>query len=462
MTKKAIASSFRDPAGFVFKEDGVFFRKINAVYLSTYEQLCSSGCYAELVRKGLMVSHEEVQKEADGKGVIIKPRQIPFISYPYEWSFEQLRDAALLTLDVNLCALRYGFILKDASAYNIQFLNCQPVLIDTLSFEKYQTGQPWAAYGQFCRHFLAPLFLMSKIDHRVNLLLRTFIDGIPLDYAVKLLGCRGYLSLTALIHLRLHAKLQKKHTESVGSHNQSGKTELSRSGLTGLLDGLRSGIKRLKWLEKSTEWGDYYSNTNYSELAFNKKKEIVSGILERFAPQTVWDIGANDGTFSSIAANFCENVIAWDIDPIAVGLNYCKERSAGGGNMLPLLIDFTNPSPDIGWLNNERSGLFKRKSADMVIALAVVHHFCITNNVPLSSLVDFFGMLTSRMLVVEFVAKSDSKVKTLLQTREDIFPDYNLTDFKSAFESDFKLLESYDIPESERTVLVYEKKNERV
>ena len=179
-----LKSSFRDPSGFLFYRDGELYRQINASYKEDYDRFVRSGLYEKLVSGKLLVTHEEINISAEKPETvykIIKPEKIPFISYPFEWSFSQLKEAALLTLEIEKIALNYGMTLKDANAYNIQFLRGRPIFIDTLSFEKYEEGKPWIAYHQFCKHFLSPISLMKYTDIRLGQLNRIFIDGIPLD-----------------------------------------------------------------------------------------------------------------------------------------------------------------------------------------------------------------------------------------------------------------------------------------
>jgi ribosomal protein L11 methylase PrmA len=453
----ALPSSFRDPSGFVFKEGGMVYRKVSSAYSGTYSKLLSTGLYKELSEKSKLVAHEEVTGRFEGREgeVFLEPQQISTISYPYEWSFEQLKDAALLTLSIAKTAIDHGMVLKDASAYNVQFENGAPIFIDTLSFDAYEEGTPWVAYGQFCRHFLAPLWLMAHVDYRSIYLLRTFIDGIPLDYACKLLGRKRRFSLTEMVHLRMHANLQHSKAKDQGS-SVSGR-RISKTSVLGLLDSLSSGIKKLEWKPGLTEWGDYYNDTNYSTDSARCKAELVERFVSMADPDTVWDIGANDGTYSRLAAKHARQVVALDIDPIAVNSNYKKCKQEKTKNLLPLLMDFTNPSPSIGWACEERNGLFQRASADLVIALAVVHHLCISNNVSLERLTRFFDSITKDCLVVEFVPKSDSKVKILLSTREDVFPDYNLECFRQALLNRFDLVEECGISGSERTLLLLKK-----
>ncbi len=301
MDKQIHKSSFRDPCGFLFYEDGKLLRQVNRCYQQDYDFLLGSGLYNKLCDNGLLIRHKEIEEHRglnDSKYKIIEPELINFISYPYEWSFTQMKDAALLTLEIQKTALESGMTLKDASAFNIQFYKGRPVFIDTLSFEKYREGKPWVAYRQFCQHFLAPLALMSHTDIRLNQLMKIYLDGIPLDLACKLLPFRTLFDLSLLIHLHLHAKAQKKY-EDKGSAARN--IEIKKSNLVAMIQGLKSAIQKLKIKTRSTEWEAYYTFTNYSDKAFAHKKEIITWITGNINPKIVWDLGANTGEFTKIA-----------------------------------------------------------------------------------------------------------------------------------------------------------------
>lgn len=452
-----LSASFRDPSGFLFSRGGVLYRQVNRKYEQEYARLMESGLYEKLVKAGLLIPHVEVdQVPADQTGdvayKIIQPERVPFISYPYEWSFGQLKDAALATLSIQRRALKVGMSLKDASAYNIQFVRGKPTLIDTISFEIYKEGQPWVAYRQFCQHFLAPLALMALKDVRLNQLLRVYIDGVPLDLASDLLPSKTRLNFGLLTNIHLHAGAQKKYS---GTEVKSRAGTMSKQAMIGLIDSLDSTVRRLTWNPKGTEWGNYYDITNYSDAAFEHKKQLVREWSARMKPTLVWDLGANNGVFSRVAGEAGAYVVSSDIDPAAVEQNYRQLKEEKTGNLLPLLLDLTNPSPAIGWANEERDSFGTRGPADMVLALALIHHLAISNNVPLPQLADFFAK-TGKWLVIEFVPKSDSQVQKLLVSREDIFPAYTREGFEAAFRQRFKICEAVNVREAERVLYLME------
>jgi hypothetical protein len=448
MPIKNIKSSFRDPSGFLFRKNGVLYRTIAESYKEHYERAQSSGLYQSLTKDGLLIPHKEVEHNgADREDVykVIAPTQIPFISYPYEWCFSQLKDAALLTLKIQKKALQKSMTLKDASAFNIQFFKGKPILIDTLSFEIYKEGTPWVGYRQFCQHLLAPLVLMSTTDIRLNQLMRIYLDGIPLDLASTLLPKRTYLNLSVALHIHLHAKSQKRYSKK----DQKPSWRISREKLIALIDNLEKTVRKTNLKKEDTEWASYYEETNYSAPSFEEKKNIIAEFLESASPKTVWDLGGNTGEFSRLASTKGIETISFDIDPMAVQKNYLEIREKKEERILPLLLDFTNPSPAIGWNNEERMSLQERGPADLIMALALIHHLAISNNTPLAMIAETLSKLCTH-LIIEFIPKTDSNVKLLLKTRKDIFPNYTEDGFEKDFTKHFDIKKKKSISGSER------------
>jgi hypothetical protein len=456
MTNPGIPGSFRDPSGFVYFQDNLIYRQVNRVYKENYDHLMISGLYKHLVDAELLIPHNEVDMEHGSEKTykIIKPELIPFISYPYEWSFSQLKHAALMTLRIQKISLDFGMSLKDGSAYNIQFRKGKPVFIDTLSFEKYSEGQAWVAYRQFCQHFLAPLALMSYTNIQLNQLFRIYIDGVPLDLASSLLPFHTLFRFSFFSHIYLHARSQKYFAEKVVKQSDH---KVTRSSLLGLIDNLESAIKKLKWQAEGTEWANYYQDTNYSTDALQHKKQIVAEFLDTMNHKSVWDLGANVGMFSRICSDKGMQTISFDLDPAAVEKNYLGCLSREEQNILPLLLDLTNPSPSLGWGNQERMSLLQRGPADLVLALALIHHLAISNNVPLDRIAAFFSRLCNS-LIIEFVSKEDSQVQKLLSSREDIFPDYTQQVFESEFARYFMIQRSVKIRDSGRILYLMKSK----
>lgn len=451
----AEASSFRDPDGFVFYRDGTLYRQINRKHEPHFSQLVKSGLYEHLVNAKRLVPHREVATtpaRADDFFKIIEPEPIPFLSYPYEWCFSQLKDAALLTLGIQKKALDFGMSLRDCSAYNIQFIHGRPILIDTLSLGVHQPGEPWDAYKQFCQHFLAPLMLMSRRDIRLNQLCVTELDGIPLKMARRLLAHHAYASWSAFLHIYLHAR----YDDYYGARFVKNRANNGRFGdraFRGLVDSLENAVTKLTLKTRPSEWLAYTGEGhNYSDASLQHKIQTVGAYLDKCRPRKLWDLGANTGVFSRMACEAGARVIAFDQDPYCVEANYAQSKKERL-DILPLVLNLCNPTPAIGWQNEERRSLLQRADADTVLALALIHHLAISNNLPLSMLANFFAKIC-RWLIIEFVPKDDSKVQLLLNHREDIFSSYTLQDFEQAFLGHFTIEDRTEIFSSKRTLFL--------
>lgn len=430
-----IASSYRDPAGFVFEEEGRLFRFIDSRYEVHYSRLLQSGLYGELVKKGWLIPHKETPNDAahSSGGRVIEPERIPFISYPYEWSFNMWQDAALLTLQIASAALKYGMVLKDATPFNIQFIKGRPVFIDTLSFENYEEGSHWVAYRQFCECFLAPLLLMHYSHPETGKLFIVYPNGIPLNVLTGLLPGRAKWNVNTFLHIYLQAKL------SAGNKKRNAApAEFSKQKLDVLLKGLTGFVQKLQVKKRKTTWDDYYTGTVLGGDYVKAKTALVLSYLGEIEFETAIDLGANDGHFSLLLNN-AERVIAVDADANCINDLYLKIKREKINNVLPLLTDLVNPSPATGWNNAERDPISQRLKADLVLALALVHHLAIANNIPLSFIAGWLAPMAG-YLIIEFVPKSDEKVKLLLQNRQDIFTGYTEEGFKEAFAAKYHFL----------------------
>src|SRR5439155_15603404 len=278
----------------------------------------------------------------------------PFVSYPYDWSFGQLKDASLATLQAQRVAVEHGMSMRDASAYNVQFREGRPVLIEALSFERRTEGAPWVAYAQFCRHFVAPLALMRYRDVRLSGLLRANTDGIPLDLAASALPVRARLRMGLLLHLFLHARTlrSRERTATGGSRRPRSRRArpISTNALRGVIQSLERTVRGLTWGPEKTVWSEYYGEGgSYTEAGLEHKRALVEEFIQAAAPATVWDLGANTGAFSRIAAAHAASTVSFEADPACVEVGYRELRSSGGRGLLPLVMDLLDPSPSIGW-----------------------------------------------------------------------------------------------------------------
>jgi hypothetical protein len=452
-------ASFRDPAGYVFNDGGTIKRVVTSHGAADYRLLMSSGLYDTLTQNSLLVPHEELPTapESDAVAVLV-PEKIRWISYPYEWSFGQLRDAAVLTLQVQSLALSHGMSLKDASAFNVQFRGSQPVFIDTLSFEP-NNGGPWVAYNQFCRHFVAPLLLMSHVAPGFNQFWKASLDGFPLDLASSLLPKKTYLSFGALLHIHLHARTQKKYEAADTAPPKTLSQPAGPDRKAVLADSLRDFIRGLKPGSIQTEWLHYYDQkaAHYSSAAEQSKKKSVRQALDYVNPEFVYDLGGNIGEYSRLAARHGAYTVCFDIDPLCVHQNYERAKSEKDERMLPLMLDLTNPSPGIGFALQERDSIVERGRADLVMALALIHHLRITGNAPLQRIAQFLAQM-GRYLLLEYVPKSDVMAQALLRSRRDTFLDYSESGFHQAFGALFDVVQTFPVAETDRTLFLFKRR----
>jgi len=449
--------SFRDPNGFIFLKEEILYRQVNVRCSDAFNALMESGLYDDLVTAELLIDHEEADRSLAVSGdayKVLRPRLIPFVSYPHEWCFSQLRAAALATLEIQKRALEHGMSLKDCSAFNVQFVGGKPVFIDTLSFERYREGEPWVAYRQFCQHFLAPLALMSYTDVRLNQLLRVYIDGVPLDLASSLLPFRTRLKLSLLTHIHLHARFQRRFEGITVRPQRRGK--VSRTSLLGIVDSLESAVRSMKLVPRGTEWAEYYEDTNYTDDGLRCKERLVDDFLRGIEPGMLWDLGANTGRFSRVAAARGHYVVSFDVDPAAVEKNYLSCVDEGRRDILPLLLDLANPTSGMGWAGTERMSLMERGPAGTVLMLALIHHLAISNNLPFDRIAEFLSTVCST-LIVEFVPQDDSQVRRLLVCREDVFDEFTQKRFEEAFGRFFRIVRAEKIVDSLRTLYLMQK-----
>jgi ribosomal protein L11 methylase PrmA len=455
MSAQAVAGSFRDPNGTVYRIEGTLYREISRDYEPDWSLLHQSGLLDELIEEGMLVRHQEVDRRfglSANAWKVIRPEAVPFVSYPWEWCFSQLRSAALLTLELQRRALARGLTLKDASAFNVQFRRSRPLFIDTLSFEKHVPGTPWIAYQQFCRHFLAPLLLMSKVDPRLGLLSREHPDGIPLDLAAGVLPWPSRLRPGVALHIHLHAASIRKH-QGDRLPDPRMRRRVSPTGLLGLLDNLESVIARLECRVSGTAWWNYEETHGYDPQAMAGKGQLVVELAGQ-RPGMVWDLGANTGRFAELLATVASSIVAMDADHGAVERHW-QRRQEHPEEILPLVMDFTNPTPPGGWALEERESLHDRGPADTILALALIHHLAIGNNVPLGRIAAWLARLGKR-IIIEWVPKEDPQVQRLLVARQDIFGDYHEEAFQREFGAVFREVSRRPVPATGRVLYGFE------
>lgn len=446
--------SFRDPDGYIIYRGERIFRVIRPTAVERWRQFAASGLVAELQSADLLVATQEVSGSLLGAdhplpegSIVLEHERVPFVSYPYEWTFEMLRDAALLQLDIIERALRHEWILKDATAYNVQFRGVKPVFIDLLSFAPLQAGECWAGYNQFCRMMLYPLMLEAYKRIPFQPWLRSELEGIdPIIFSRMFRGLEKRRS-GVLSHVTTQAYLQRKYS----SADHSVRRQIKFAGMTPQM--IARNVRRLHKLllnlrlprqRAATVWSDY-SRAHYVDDALSRKEAFVSESVAGRHFDLAWDLGCNDGRFSRIVARSAQTVIAMDSDAASIDHLYQMLRGEQQPNILPLLMNIANPSPSQGWASAERCSLNERGKPDVTLALALVHHLVITANVPLPALLEWFAE-TSRELVIEFISKEDAMVRRLLLNKDDTYADYHREAFERYLQQFFRIQARTELP----------------
>lgn len=439
MTARADNASFRDPSGRVLVEEDRAVRWVADSYRPHYDAFHHSPLSRELRDRGWLLDYRELDEAPPGVYRVLESERIPFVSYPYEWPFSAFKAAALLTLDLQIALLQNGFVLKDATPFNVQFRGSRPVFIDLLSFEVLEEGRLWMAYRQFCEMFLAPLLLMARVDLRLSGMLRTHLDGVPLDLAAKLLPLSAKLRPGTWLHVVLHARLGR--SDRGGEANEAGasRRRVTPASLQAMARQLRSMVEGLDAELPRSLWSDYYgSHLNYTEAGFRQKQDHLHALLRELRPATVWDLGSNTGVFSRICAEHGAYVVAFDSDPAVVEGFYRDLQDRGPQTVLPLWVDLTNPSPGIGWANRERGTLLDRATADLTLALGLIHHLRLTHNVPFEMQAEHLARC-GRRLLVEWVPADDAMTRRLARNKKQLLGGYTEERFLEAFGRHFRI-----------------------
>ena len=452
--------SFRDPSGYVFYENNEVFRVVNHSYKKNYDHLISSGLYEKLKSEKLLVGHSEIQKNKKNESQykLLQVDKIPFISYPYEWSFSQFKDSLLLTLKIQLICIEYNMTLKDSTPFNVQFIDNTPIFIDTLSFELIEDNNyVWKPYKQFCEMFLGPICLMSFVDPNLNKLLINYINGIPLDLINKLLPLRSKLNMSVFIHFVLHNMVRIKESSNYKKHGNP--KVISKTKHLNIIKQLENFVLGMKLPSFGSEWGEYNEETISEKKGYVIDKENkVNSFLKNEKFNLVWDIGSNDGFFSRIIADkYSDDLISFDIDWRCVDSNYTKCKTLNFKNVFPIILDLSNPTPSIGWMNRERSSVYERfGSPDLICCFAVIHHI-INVGIPLENFIEFLSKSTNYILI-EYVPLSDPKCQIIFESRGKDFKYPTENEFVSFLETKFSILKSNTLKQTNRVLYLLRKK----
>ncbi len=432
--------SFRDRHGRVFYAEGGVYRGLSAKALADWETLSHTAFFQQAMERGDIIATRRLTADdvpsAARYGAAwagyLQHDSVPFVSYPYEWSFGMLQDAARLHLRLLAEALDEDFMLKDASAYNVQWLGAAPVFIDIPSFERRTPGHPWAGYRQFCQLFLYPLMLQAYKDVSFRPWLRGQIDGVEPQAMAGLFSGRFRFKPGVLTHVTLQAKLQNR----AGGTQRDVKTDLERAGFNKTMiqanvKRLRRLVERLTWRRPRSEWSHYTDLGHYTDADKQAKADFVRRAAATRRWGLVWDLGANTGAFSRIAADHADYVIAMDADELAVERMYQSHRERAVTNILPLVVNLADASPALGWRGLERKSLTQRGAPQLSLCLALIHHIVIGANIPLPEFVEWLAELKSA-LIIEFIGKDDPMVQALLRNKDDVYDDYHQSVFEEA------------------------------
>ena len=443
--------SFRDRTSRVFYQDGAVLRGLNTPAAQEWEVLKTKPFFQQSMVEGKIVQTEQIVESPDASpsphaercdahwSVILKHQTIPFISYPYEWSFSMLQDAARLTLELQAAALNADMTLKDATPFNVQWSGSQPVFIDIPSFERLRPGEPWVGYRQFCQLFLYPLFLQAYKDLPFQPWLRGNLEGIEPTQCAQLMSLRDMFRPGVLSHVVLQAKAQasyaqternlKKDLRQAGFHKALIQANVSR---------LQKQITQLNWKQSRSTWSDYTEALPYTEREQHQKADFVRRITHSRRWNLVWDLGCNTGTFSRIAAENADYVLAMDVDALVIERFYRELTRDQSRNILPLISNVADPVPNLGWRGLERKALVERGRPDLTLCLALLHHVVIGAHIPLREFVSWLASLGTA-LVIEFVTRDDPMVQTLLRHKADHYTDYDLEYFERCLADAFEI-----------------------
>lgn len=479
--------SFRDRTSRVFYQADTVFRALTAPALTDWEQLSSTVFFQHLHKAGKIVQTEQVDTlclqdnicgpivserhsptDASPWVATLKHQKIPFISYPYEWSFSMLKDAALLQLTLLQAALAEGMILKDASSFNVQWIGSNPIFIDISSFTRLVPGEPWVGYRQFCQLFLFPLLLQAYKDIPFQPWLRGNIDGISPHDCSQLMSVRDLLRPGVFSHVYLQAKAQARyakfdqsgqpalHTKS--SRQQDLKHDLRRAGFqTALIQSnvsrLTKLIQSLSWQRSRSTWSEYTHHLPYTDAEQAQKADFVRRVTHSRPWSMVWDLGCNTGTFSRIAAQNANTVVAMDIDALVIERFYQALKTEGESKILPLVSNVADPVPNLGWRGTERRALDRRTKPQLILSLALIHHLVIGANIPLHEFIHWLAGFKAAV-VIEFITRDDPMVQTLLRHKDDHYTDYETAYFEQCLSAAFEVIERQPLVSSTR-ILYY-------
>ena len=466
----ADGGSFRDPSGRVYRLDETegsrIVRGLTEEAASTIDRLLSEPFFRNLVAAGDVVQTTSLshQDSATSRMVemgwrsAVEHEPVEFITWPYEWPFSMLKDAALLQLRLLDASVRNGWIMKDATPYNIQWKGNRPVFIDVPSFVPFEDGDYWQGYRQFCSTFLTPLLLTAHLGIPFQPLLRSRLEGIPPDEAIRYFQGWKRFKRGVLSHVWFPAKAERRIlSRGAPSKPVASKRGQPRTMLLALIDSLMRLVNRLSYGHSGSDWSQYSETHTYSENDFQRKRNFIDRHASALRPRLLWDLGANTGVFSRVAAQHSDIVVAVDGDHDAVDMLYQDTLEAGEQNIIPLMLDIANLSPSQGWAGRERAAFDRRRSPDMVLCLALIHHMRVSANIPLALFVEWLRSLDATA-IVEFVDRDDEMFLTLIKERALEYEDYTAEHFQMEILRYFNIRDRLQLMDGKREILLIEPK----
>lgn len=463
-----VGGSFRDPAARVYSYEDRILRGVDAATLANYRELAKADFYLDAIEQGKITRTKHVDKTdvgalailGDGWAGVLEHERLPLLSYPYEWTFSMLKDAALLHLDLLESALREGWIIKDSTPYNIQFIGASPVFIDIPSFTRRTAGDYWRGYRQFCMLFLYPLMLMAYRQMPYHSLLRGSLDGIAPVEAARFFTGLSRFRKGVLSHVLFPATLERRaagRTMSGLTSRRSKARPQSDAMVFGLVQSIRRIVRKLPISSDASTWSDYTTTHSYDPASFDEKLSFVGNVVSQEHYGTVWDLGSNTGTFSEILEQSADHVVSVDSDHESVERLYLRLRDRGDKKILPLVMDLVDPSPNQGWANTERSSFDNRNQPELILGLALIHHICLSGNVPIPAFLDWLAG-TGAKLIIEFVGRDDVMVKEMLSRKLETHADYNLQNFETELDHRYEIGASKLLKDGDRKIYYCEPK----
>ena len=466
----ADGGSFKDPSGRVYRfQDSAGGRRVvrglTSETASTVKRLLAEPFFAQLAADGDVVETAFLSPDdpatlaiaENGWAAAVEHQAVDFVTWPYEWPFSMLKDAALLQLRLLDVGIRNGWTLKDAPPFNIQWTGTRPVFIDVPSFVPRENEGYWRGYRQFCSTFLTPLMLTAHLGVPFQPLLRSSLEGIPPEVADKFFYGMRRFKRGVPSHVWFPARVERRLRSRDAAPRATGsQRKQSNTTLLALLDDLARLVARLSpRAAESYNWAEYSETHSYGESEYERKKRFVERHVSERKPRLLWDLGANTGEFSRIAARHSELVVAVDSDHDAVEDLYRQARAGGDANVIPLVMDLANLSPSQGWAGRERASFVERGSPDVALCLALVHHMRVSANVPVAMFLDWLRSLDAAA-IVEFVGRDDEMFAMLIENKNEDYADYTLENFLAEVVKRFRIEDSMELKGGKRKMLLLE------